>query len=86
MMPGLGLIDAMKNIDFNANLQQVVDGAAKMKDKVAIVWGSSDKYLDISEGREFSQLSGAKFREIDNAGFMVQSDWPSRVADFLREL
>ncbi|KAJ8908153.1 hypothetical protein NDN08_008247 [Rhodosorus marinus] len=86
MMPGLGLIDAMKNIDFNGNLQQVVDGAAKMRDKVAIVWGSSDKYLDISEGREFSKLSGAKFREIDNAGFMVQSDWPSRVADFLREL
>eukprot|EP00188_Purpureofilum_apyrenoidigerum_P005885 Plantae.Rhodophyta-Purpureofilum_apyrenoidigerum.ctg8215.p1 GENE.Plantae.Rhodophyta-Purpureofilum_apyrenoidigerum.ctg8215~~Plantae.Rhodophyta-Purpureofilum_apyrenoidigerum.ctg8215.p1 ORF type:complete len:414 (+),score=58.95 Plantae.Rhodophyta-Purpureofilum_apyrenoidigerum.ctg8215:113-1354(+) len=86
MMPGLALIDSVSKIKFGSVMQRLVEGLSDQKDKVSVVWGTSDKYIKIQEAEDFIKNTGAKLHKIDNAGFLVQSDWPQRVADYLRGL
>jgi len=86
MMPGLALIDSISKIKFSSVMKRLFAGVCDMKDKVSVVWGTSDKYLKKQEAESFVKQTGAKLHLIDNAGFLVQSDWPPRVADYLRSL
>lgn len=85
-MPGLALKDCISRINFESVMKREFEGMKKIQDKIIVIWGTSDKYISEGEADEFVKATRAKIVKIDNAGFMVQADWPPRVGDAIRAL
>jgi len=85
MMPGLGVVDLMKNTDFPALLQRNYELLYGSEVPAMVAWGRQDKYLSDADAESFCQATGTEFVPLaGEAGFLAQMDYAESVKNAVR--
>ena len=83
---GFALLATIQQLQLSQTVAAINQGFENWKPRTLIAWGTADKWLPVSEAKNFAKkLDNADIKTLEETGHYAQEDWAEKVSEAIIE-